>query len=103
LKQLEGKMFGLLLLAGVLAMGATLAVSQAESTPQHPQGKASQKAADAGKPDRGQQVFQQNCARCHNPPQGFPPSISGTIARHMRVRARLSEADYKALREFLTP
>lgn len=53
--------------------------------------------------DRGQQVFEQNCSRCHNAPEGFPSSISGTIAMHMRTRANLSEADYKALRRFLNP
>jgi cytochrome c5 len=54
-------------------------------------------------PDRGEQVFAQNCSRCHNTPQGFAPQISGTIAMHMRVRAGLSDADYKALRRFLNP
>jgi cytochrome c5 len=53
--------------------------------------------------DRGQQVFEQNCARCHNAPEGFSSSISGTVAMHMRVRAGLSDADYKALRRFLNP
>ena len=52
---------------------------------------------------RGQQVFAQNCSRCHSAPEGFSPHISGTIARHMRVRASLSEADYKALMKFLNP
>jgi cytochrome c5 len=51
----------------------------------------------------GQQVFQQNCARCHNSPEAFRPSISGTIAHHMRVRANLSEGQYKALLNFLNP
>jgi mono/diheme cytochrome c family protein len=53
--------------------------------------------------DRGQQVFEQNCARCHNPPEGFSPRISGTIAMHMRVRANLSDANYTALLHFLNP
>jgi mono/diheme cytochrome c family protein len=53
--------------------------------------------------DRGQQVFAQNCSRCHNAPEGFSPRISGTIAMHMRVRASLSAADEKALRHFLNP
>lgn len=52
---------------------------------------------------RGEVVFQENCARCHNPPQGFSPRISQTVAMHMRVRANLSEADYKALVRFLNP
>jgi len=51
----------------------------------------------------GQRVFEQNCSRCHSAPQSFPPSISGTIVRHMRVRASLSKDDEKALLRFLNP
>jgi cytochrome c2 len=57
----------------------------------------------SNEPSRGEIVFQQNCSRCHNAPQGFPPQISGSIARHMRVRASLSAADEKALLKFLNP
>lgn len=52
---------------------------------------------------RGQKIFQQNCARCHDAPQAFPPQISGTILRHMRVRASLSSGDEKALLHFMNP
>jgi mono/diheme cytochrome c family protein len=52
---------------------------------------------------RGQRVFRQNCARCHDAPQSFPPSVSGTILRHMRVRASLSAQDEKAVMEFMNP
>jgi cytochrome c5 len=63
----------------------------------------SHKLVQAGSQDRGQEAFEQNCARCHNAPEGFSSSISGTVALHMRVRAGLSDADYKALRRFLNP
>lgn len=52
---------------------------------------------------RGQKVFEQNCSRCHNAPQSFPPQISATIIRHMRVRASLSAADERALLRFINP
>jgi len=52
---------------------------------------------------QGQRVFKQNCARCHDAPQGFPPQISGTVLRHMRVRANLSASDEKALLHFMNP
>jgi len=103
MKRLEAIRIGHLTLLATLAAGAVIAVGQTESTTPQPQKKAAQKATQTAKPDRGQQVFEQNCARCHNAPQGFPPSISGTIAMHMRVRAGLSDADYKALRQFLNP
>ena len=51
----------------------------------------------------GQKVFEQNCSRCHNAPQGFSPSISGTVVRHMRVRAGLSKEDEQAILRFLNP
>jgi cytochrome c5 len=51
----------------------------------------------------GQKVFEQNCSRCHNAPQGFSPSISGTVVRHMRVRAGLSKEDAQAVLRFLNP
>jgi cytochrome c5 len=51
----------------------------------------------------GQLVFEQNCSRCHNAPQGFSPRISGTVVRHMRVRAGLSAEDEKALLRFFNP
>lgn len=52
---------------------------------------------------RGERVFSQNCSRCHDAPQGFPPQISGAIVRHMRVRASLSADDERALLKFLNP
>jgi cytochrome c5 len=53
--------------------------------------------------NEGDRIFQQNCSRCHNAPEGFSPSISGTIVRHMRVRASLSKHDEQELVKFLNP
>jgi cytochrome c5 len=103
MKHLEGIMLGLPLLAATMAVGASVAVGQTDSPQQQPYNKTAPKAVHRGNQDRGQQVFEQNCARCHNAPEGFSSSISGTVAMHMRVRAGLSEADYKALRRFLNP
>ena len=52
---------------------------------------------------RGQFVLEHYCVRCHTPPQGFSPRISETVAMHMRVRASLSDTDFKALVHFLNP
>jgi cytochrome c5 len=92
-----------------LVLGTVCTITQAKEAPNPSQSSPSA----TGKPpaadttpatsDRGQQVFAQNCSRCHNAPQGFSPHISGTIARHMRIRAGLSDEDYKALRHFLNP
>jgi mono/diheme cytochrome c family protein len=51
----------------------------------------------------GSRIFQQNCSRCHNTPEGFSPRISGTILQHMRVRASLSKHDEDELLRFLNP
>jgi mono/diheme cytochrome c family protein len=51
----------------------------------------------------GERIFAQNCSRCHNPPEGFSDRISGTIVRHMRVRANLSEHDEQELLRFFNP
>ena len=91
------------LMLACLLMAATVATGQVKKESRkaspHPQARE----AHAMNQDRGQEVFNQNCSRCHNAPEGFSPSISGTIAMHMRVRANLSEADYQALRRFLNP
>ena len=87
----------------VICLLAAIPLLAQSSDPSQNPPQASSKAAPASDSDRGQRVFDQNCSRCHNAPEGFSPSISGTIARHMRVRANLSEADLKALLHFLNP
>jgi cytochrome c5 len=78
--------------------------AQTSAAPQQDKAaKHTAQPAGADDSDRGQQVFQQNCSRCHNAPQGFSPRISGTILRHMRIRANLSTADEKALLRFMNP
>ena len=90
-----------LLMLSFLALATASAISQTNEQKQRTPSAPS--ASNAGNPERGQQVFAQNCSRCHNAPEGFSSRISGTIARHMRVRASFSDADYKALRRFLNP
>jgi len=88
---------------GCLAVAATAVIGQMSIAPQQPKPQTTSQKAGSDNSDRGQQVFKQNCYRCHQEPQGFSPSISDTIARHMRVRAGLSDADYKALIKLLNP
>jgi len=51
----------------------------------------------------GEEVFQQNCSRCHKPPMTISPRITGTVVMHMRVRAKLSRQDQEALLRYLAP
>jgi hypothetical protein len=53
--------------------------------------------------NEGDVKFAQHCSRCHNAPESFSPSISGTIVRHMRVRASLSKQDEDDILRFLVP
>jgi mono/diheme cytochrome c family protein len=55
------------------------------------------------KVNEGERIFQQNCSRCHTVPDGFSPHISGTIVRHMRMRASLSKHDEEQLLRFFNP
>jgi len=91
------------IMSGVLLIAAVPLLAQTNRPKPKDQHTPSSKAASSAAADRGQKVFEQNCSRCHNAPEGFSSSISGTVAMHMRTRANLSEADYKALRRFFNP
>ena len=64
---------------------------------------AGKKPAAASHEDEGERIFAQNCSRCHNAPEGFSPSIAGTVVRHMRVRASLSQHEEEQLLKFFNP
>lgn len=93
-------------LCGLLFLVALPVISQTvnDSATQSDGGvKAKSEAAHVVGERDGQKVFEQNCSRCHSTPQGFSPRISGTVARHMRVRAGLSKEDEQAVLRFLNP
>ena len=98
----------LLLCAAVLAFIAipVLFAAQANtSDSSRPVAAKHARAPKAATPPQseGERIFQRNCARCHAVPEGFSPSISGTIVRHMRIRANLSEHDERELLRFFNP
>lgn len=84
------------------ALSPALAHNQAQTESPKPEAHNEQ-PQKAENTSRGERVFKQNCSRCHEAPQGFPAQISGTIVRHMRVRASLSAQDERALLKFLNP
>ena len=60
-------------------------------------------ASDAGGMRiEGEKRFHANCGRCHAAPQKFPPRMMGTVLRHMRVRATITEADRRLILFFMT-
>jgi cytochrome c5 len=91
-------------------LGLALA-GAAQTQPSQPEQKTQQAAkpqstathSNNQKASEGQTIFEQNCTRCHNQPEGFSPRISGTIVRHMRVRASLSAHDEQELLRFFNP
>lgn len=94
------RIVSVVLVASALTAGGQTSTSAPAAVPVQASHRQKAKVDPA---DRGQWVFQHNCARCHKPPQGFSPRISETVAMHMRVRVNLSDADYKALLHFLNP
>ena len=94
------------LLASILGsiLGTTVALSQTPPAPKPTaQAKPATKADSAKQADVGQRKFDANCGRCHSFPQQLSPSITGTVVRHMRVRANLSAEDEKDILRFLAP
>jgi mono/diheme cytochrome c family protein len=91
---------------GLLWIAALLALTQAGIALANSRGDAKDAKHSQASPaptSDGERKFAQNCARCHNPPEGFSPHISGTIVMHMRVRASLSKRDEEDILRFLNP
>lgn len=78
--------------------------AQQQGTPETGPPKTTAKAAQPlQRQSEGERVFQQHCSRCHSAPDSFSPRISGTIVRHMRVRASLSRHEEDELLHFFNP
>jgi mono/diheme cytochrome c family protein len=95
-----------LILAAVSASSAAPTQESAQATPQSKAPQAPKQTTathDSHPQDEGQRIFDQNCSRCHTAPDGFSSRISGTIVRHMRVRASLSKHDEEELLRFFNP
>lgn len=105
-----------LLLAAIAALAsiavaqqraATNTVPSSVSTSVHASVKSSSNTAAPVRPEislrvQGEQRFRQNCGRCHMAPQKFPPRMMGTILRHMRVRATITDADARLILQYMT-
>ena len=50
----------------------------------------------------GEKRFHSNCSRCHAAPPKFPARMMGTIVRHMRVRAMLTDDDVRFILRYMT-
>jgi cytochrome c5 len=98
--------FRLVLAAALWVIAALPALSASKMQQQDSQTATNQSAkkdAGAASASEGEKKFKQNCSRCHEAPQSLSPHISGTILRHMRVRASLSQQDERDILKFLNP
>lgn len=50
----------------------------------------------------GEKRYRANCARCHAAPPKFPPRMMGTIIRHMRVRAMITDEEMRLILRYMT-
>ncbi len=85
------------LLVGLLCGVAALVPTPGQAGPS----EKSPKQVNEG-PD-GAKLWAQTCSQCHNlrPPDTFSGAQWEVIVHHMRVRARLTVAESKAIAEFL--
>ena len=93
----------LVLMTSVISSTLVLGQTSAAPKPSGSDAKPPAKAASVKQEDVGQRKFDANCGRCHSFPQQLSPSITGTVVRHMRVRANLSAEDEKDILRFLAP
>ena len=86
----------------VLGAGAALF---AQATPPSPSAakQATTKKVAATHDNPAERAFQANCSRCHYAPESLSPRITGTVIRHMRVRANLSAEDERMILSYLNP
>ena len=87
----------------VSIIGTTVALAQTSPAPKPAATKPAAKPDPTKQTDVGERKFNANCGRCHSFPQQLSPSITGTVVRHMRVRANLSAEDEKDILRYLAP
>jgi mono/diheme cytochrome c family protein len=83
-------------LIAVLLLGAAAVVAQTKTS------SAPAKEQPATQSE-GERLFEVNCQRCHRPPDQLSPKITGSVLRHMRVRAMLTKEDEQAILKYLAP
>jgi cytochrome c1 len=56
----------------------------------------------AKKPVDADEVYKNNCMRCHSAVRQYSPRMTATIVNHMRVRANLTAEETQAILRYLT-
>ena len=89
------------IVAGCFLIDSTM--SNAENSPVQKKVLNPTAQVSTPKQDVGERKFQTNCGRCHSAPEQLSPRISGSVLRHMRVRALLSAEDEQQILKYLAP
>ena len=84
------------LVSATLLFGVGLSFGQAN----HPAPKRTNPGTTT---NEGERLFEVNCGRCHRPPDQLSPKITGSVLRHMRVRATLTQEDQQKILKYLAP
>jgi hypothetical protein len=93
----------ILVLLCALALASSVFAGAPSSAKSGSTGAAVVHLTDAGSMRvAGEQRFHANCGRCHSTPQKFPPRMMGTILRHMRVRATITDEDRRLILLYMT-
>jgi len=84
----------------VLALSFVATVCAQAVKPDGQLKRAQQKKTAAVPHDPAVRAFQTHCSRCHSAPETLSPSLTGTVVRHMRVRANLSAEEERLIYSF---
>jgi cytochrome c5 len=90
-------LLGLLLACGSVRIHALPGPHQGEGKPASAASRATSKA------NEGEKRFQENCGRCHHPPESISPREAKAVLRQMRIRAMLTAEDERLILRYLSP
>ena len=90
------------LAVGAAAKGSSAKDTPAKDAPASTSATPNQSEQDANMRVEGERRFRANCGRCHTAPPKFPPRMMGTIVRHMRVRATITDQDMRLILRYMT-
>jgi cytochrome c5 len=102
LKTLNSLALAVLAMLLGLAVASACAATPKKNTPASAASAPGNTAQDNTMRLEGEKRFRANCARCHAAPPKFPPRMMGTIVRHMRVRAMITDEEMRLILRYMT-
>jgi mono/diheme cytochrome c family protein len=99
---ISAALLALAMLLALAAVAKTKGTKSTDDTPATTSAAAPQNEQDANMRLEGEKRFRANCGRCHTAPPKFPARMMGTIVRHMRVRATITDQDMRLILRYMT-